>query len=116
MSLASFDITVQPGGGASVIVNDEDVSTSVASLSVQTSADARAVPIVNIQLTAGGVIRGEGIVQVNDGQTALDNVAEFLAQIDGSTLNDLVTAELQQGGGTFGELAMTVLRRMVEHG
>lgn len=116
MALSSFSIEAGLSGSR-ITVNDEDVTDRVVAATFAVGSDRRGLPTLTLQVCGGGVIEGEGIVQVVD--ESFDQraaVRDWLANLDGETLDDLVSARLQVEPGTFGTLALAVLREMVQDG
>lgn len=79
--LATFSIDTQIGK-ARIVVNDQDISTSTKGFRVEMTVDDP-VPVLTVQrLAMAGTIEGQGIVQVIDGATSTQAIAEFLADLD----------------------------------
>lgn len=116
MGVSSFSIEAGLTGSR-IVVNDEDVSDRVVAATFAVGSDRRGLPTLTLQVIGGGVIEGEGVVQVID--DTVDQraaVRDFLANLDGETLDELVSARLQEEPGTFGTLALAVLKEMVQDG
>lgn len=114
-----IDLGLVPGSDR-IVVNGEDVSRSVARLSVHVDRTAPAFPIAVLELRQGaGRISGPGIVQVlpSDGDAPVAVAAAVADWIEGVDPVALDQALLNTGMGVSpGEAALVALARMARGG
>lgn len=95
--MASFKLFPNPVGPGRVEIDGEDVTDRVAG--VQVDAAIGQPTVVTLHVQAGGVIEGDGVVQVMN-PTAVDDaqvICDFLDHVDPAILEDTAFRMLGPG-------------------
>ena len=107
--MTSFSLFPNPVGPGRVEIDGEDVSDRVAG--VQVDAAIGQATVVTLMVQAGGVVEGDGIVQVAN-PSAVDDAAiicDFLANVDPALLEQEAFRRLGPGQMNTTAAALAVL-------
>ena len=110
--MTAFRLFPNPVGPGTVEIDGEDVTDRVAG--VQVDAAIGQATVVTLHVQAGGVIEGEGIVQVAN-PSAVDDaeiICDFLANVDPALLEQEAFRRLGPGQVNTTAAALDVLADM----
>lgn len=113
-ALATWKISTEPGS-SHIEVNGEDVSGQVRRAALLVEVGAPQIPSLQLELTGGGTLVGQGIVKilpddVIDEVGARQAVLAFLDAISPTELERRITAGPMNGG--VGDAVLAVLKQM----
>ena len=114
MSFATFNLVLRPRlADSEVTVNGETVDNVRA---LRLDHTDREFPTLSLVLDREGVLEGDGVVQVSNGQTQADAVLTFLDGLDPDQLERDALEGVGMGEATTGQLFLNALRKYATPG